>query len=111
MKSNYYIVLTTCPNPEVASQLAQEAVEKQLAACVNIIPGIQSIYQWQGKIEQENESLLIMKTQQQQLAGLESFIQKQHPYEVPEFITMTIESGSKAYLEWITSSLKNKTTV
>ena len=108
LKSNYYIAITTCPNPEVATQLAQEIVEQQLAACVNIIPAIQSIYLWQGKIEQDNENLLIMKTHQQQLASLESFIQKQHPYEVPEFITLSIESGSKAYLDWITASLNNK---
>lgn len=107
MKSNYYIAFTTCPNPDVATQLAQEIVEKQHAACVNIIPAIQSIYQWQGKIEHDNESLLIIKTQQQQLASLESYILKHHPYEVPEFITLSIESGSKAYLEWITANLNN----
>lgn len=107
MKSNYCIALTACPNPDVATQLARQVVEQQLAACVNIIPAVQSIYQWQGKIEQENESLLIMKTEQQYIASLESFIQNHHPYEVPEFITTTIESGSKAYLDWITASLSS----
>ena len=111
MKSIHYIALSTCPTPEVATQLAQEVVEQKLAACVNIIPGIQSIYQWQGKVTQDNESLLIMKTHQQQLAALESFIQTHHPYEVPEFITLSIESGSKAYLDWITASLTNKKTI
>jgi len=105
LKPNYYIALSTCPNPGVATQLSQSIVEQQLAACVNIIPAIQSIYQWQGKIMQDNESLLIMKTQQQQLAALELFIQEHHPYEVPEFITLTIDSGAKAYLDWITASL------
>lgn len=110
MTPNYYIALTTCPNPDIANQLALGIVEQQLAACVNIFPAIQSIYQWQGKIEQENESLLVIKTLQQQLAELESFIQKQHPYEVPEFITIPIESGSKAYLDWITASLSKSIT-
>lgn len=105
MKSKFYIALTTCPTPEVATQLARGIVEQQLAACVNIIPGIQSVYQWQGKVAQDNESLLIMKTQQQQLAALELFIQGHHPYDLPEFITLGIESGSKAYLDWIAASI------
>lgn len=105
LKSNYYIAFTTCPNSDIANHLAQEVIEQQLVACVNIIPTIHSIYKWQGEITQDSESLLIMKTQQQHLAALESFIQKQHPYDVPEFITISIESGSKAYLDWITASL------
>lgn len=108
MKSNYYIALTTCPTPEVATKLAQEVVKQQLAACVNIIPGIQSIYHWQGDVTQDSESLLIMKTQQQQLISLESLIKNHHPYEIPEFITITIDSGSQAYLDWITTSLNKQ---
>ena len=108
MKSNYYIALTTCPNPEIAQQLARGVVAQQLAACVNIIPAIQSIYPWQGEITQDNESLLLMKTQLQQLGELELYIQTHHPYELPEFITFTVKSGSKAYLDWITNSLNKK---
>lgn len=107
MKSDFYITLTTCPNTEVANSLAHGAVKQQLAACVNIIPGIQSVYQWQGKIETDNELLLVMKTNQQTLKALELFIQQQHPYDTPEFICINIESGAQAYFDWITSSLKS----
>lgn len=107
MKSLYYIALTTCPDSKVASSLAHTIVEQQLAACVNIIPGIQSVYQWQGEIETDNELLLVMKTNKQTLKTLELFIMQQHPYETPEFICINIESGAQAYLDWITSSLKN----
>ena len=106
MTSKYHIVVTTCPTPEVATQLANEIVEQQLAACVNIIPSIKSVYKWKGKIEHDEESLLIIKTMKQQLAPLEKLVLKLHPYETPEFISMPIESGSKAYLDWITASLE-----
>ncbi len=106
MKSPYYIALTTCPDNTVANNLAQQIVKQQLAACVNIIPNIQSVYQWQGEIETDNELLLVMKTQQQTLKRLELFILQHHPYETPEFICINIESGTQAYLNWITSSLK-----
>lgn len=108
LKPNYTIAITTCPNSNVASQIADILVEKRLAACVNIIPAIESVYQWQGKIEHEKESMLVIKTEHQQLKALESQLIKLHPYDVPEFITIPIESGSKAYLEWITASLKKE---
>ncbi len=107
MKSHYYVALTTCPDSKVANKLAQDIVKQQLAACVNIVPNIQSVYQWQGEIETDNELLLIMKTNLQTLKALELFVLQQHPYETPEFICINIESGAQAYLDWITSSLKN----
>ena len=106
MKPEFFIALTTCPNNDVATNLAEAIVQQQLAACVNIIPNLQSVYQWQGKIENDSESLLILKSKQQKLQKLESFVLEHHPYEVPEFITLNIESGSQAYLEWINKSLK-----
>ena len=107
MASKYLIAVTTCPTLEIATQLANDVVEQQLAACVNIIPAIKSVYKWKGKIEHDDESLLIIKTMKQQLAPLEELVLRLHPYETPEFISMPIESGSKAYLDWITASLKN----
>ena len=106
MTSKYHIAVTTCPTLEIATQLANDVIEQQLAACVNIIPAIKSVYKWKGKIEHDSESLLIIKTMKQQLASLEKLVLKLHPYETPEFISMPIESGSKAYLDWITTSLK-----
>jgi len=109
MSVPYYIALTTCPNREVAHRLAQTAIEQQLAACVNIIPNIQSVYQWQGKIETDDELLLLMKTNQQTLNALKLFIQQQHPYDTPEFVSIQLESGAQAYLDWINYSLtKNR---
>jgi len=109
LTSKYHIAVTTCPTLEIATQLANEVVEQQLAACVNIIPSIKSVYKWKDKIEHDDESLLIIKTVKQQLASLEKLILRLHPYETPEFISMPIESGSKAYLDWITSSMESKT--
>lgn len=106
LTSPYYIALTTCPNSTIATELAETCVEKKLAACVNIIPSIQSIYQWQGKIEHDTESLLIIKTTKDKLETLDTFIQKQHPYDIPEFITFNIESGSQNYFDWIRQSIK-----
>ena len=106
MTSLYYIALTTCPNTEVANRIAQGAVKQQLAACVNIVPNIQSVYQWQGKVETDDELLLVMKTNQSTLPALESFVLQQHPYDTPEFICINIESGAQAYLDWLASSLK-----
>ncbi len=106
--SDYYIAFTTCPNADVATAIAQGAVQQRLAACVNIIPNIQSVYQWQGKIETDNELLLVIKTKQHALAALEIFIQQQHPYDVPEFVSVNIESGATTYLNWITDSLQLK---
>jgi len=108
LKPEFFIALTTCPNNDIATQLAQAVVEKQLAACVNIVPGIQSVYQWQGKIENDSEFLLMMKTNRDKIESLQTYILEQHPYEITEFITLNIESGSAAYLDWINSSLSNR---
>jgi len=101
----YFLTITSCPSPEIAQSLAEACVKNKVAACVNILPAVQSIYQWQGKIERDTEVLLFIKTVQSKLAALQSFILKNHPYEIPEFIAIKIESGSKDYLDWIQQSL------
>lgn len=100
------MAITTCPDADIAAKLAEAIVEAQLAACVNIIPAIESVYRWQGKIEHDAESLLLIKTSRQKLSLLESLISQKHPYELPEFIALDISDGSTAYLEWITKSLE-----
>jgi len=105
LKSEFFLALTTCPDTDAATSLAHAIVEKKLAACVNIIPAIQSIYQWQAKIQSDSECLLMMKTNQQHLIALEHFIASEHPYDVPEFITFDIHSGAQSYLDWIQQSL------
>uniref|UniRef100_A0AC34PY65 Divalent-cation tolerance protein CutA n=1 Tax=Panagrolaimus sp. JU765 TaxID=591449 RepID=A0AC34PY65_9BILA len=97
----FSVVYVTVPNQEVANKIAKSVVEKKHAACVNIVPGIKSIYQWKGKIEEDNELLLIIKTKTSELERLKADVLKNHPYEVPEFISLPIESGSEPYLKWI----------
>ena len=101
---NYIIVLNTCNSTEIASSIAETLVTKQLAACVNIVNGIESIYQWQGKVEHEQEKLLIIKTRQSLFSRVQNTIQELHDYELPEIIAVPIDAGEKNYLDWIQST-------
>jgi len=102
----YQIVLCSCPNDDVANTIAQQLVNEKLAACVNLLPGITSVYAWQGKIEKDTETLLVIKTENCLFDKLSKRILSLHPYEVPEIVALDIQQGNKAYLDWITSSLK-----
>ncbi len=97
------IVLCTCGSAEEARKIAHGVVEKQLAACVNILPGVESIYRWQGAVEQANEVMLIMKTRDTVYANLEAEIRRLHSYSVPEIIAVPVERGLRAYLDWVGS--------
>lgn len=99
-KSDYRIVLTTCPNSQEADQLASALVESHLAACVQIT-GITSYYEWKNKVNKDEERLLLIKTQAQRCDAIEAFITQHQSYDVPEIITIPIRSGSEAYLSWI----------
>nr|BAL57250.1 periplasmic divalent cation tolerance protein [uncultured Gammaproteobacteria bacterium] len=101
MSTPYRIVFCTCPDAESASRLAYGLVENRLAACVNQVPGLTSVYSWQGQIETAGEVLLIIKTRADRLAELTAFIQARHPYELPEIVAVSVEQGSLAYLDWI----------
>lgn len=101
---DYIIVLTTCNSSEVASSIAEVLVSNKLAACVNIINNVESVYQWQGKIERDKEILLIIKTRQSLFSQLEQTIQENHDYELPEIIAVPIEAGEQKYLNWIQSA-------
>lgn len=102
METPYLVVLITTPTMEVAEKIATHLVEKQLAACVNILPPIRSIYRWQGKIEREEEILMICKTRRDLFdPGFTSAVKTLHPYTVPEIIALPIALGSTAYLDWI----------
>lgn len=105
--SNGLIVLTVCPSSEVAETIANQLVAKRLAACVNIIPGVMSVYRWKNQIEQDNEVLLLIKSTANQYSALEQLIKQQHPYELPEIIAVSVEVGSAAYLQWLSSSCHN----
>lgn len=100
------IVFSTLPEIAQAELLAKQLVERKLAACVNIIPNISSFYHWDEKIEQSNEVLLMIKTKEKLIVGIEDFFTKNHPYDIPELISCNIDGGSASYMEWLTASLK-----
>ncbi len=101
----HIVVFVTCPDREVGRKIAKSLVENKLAACVNVIDGLSSVYYWQGKIEEDNEVLLIIKTQEENYEKLEKFIKENHPYTVPEIIAMPVIKGSQDYLNWIDETL------
>jgi len=99
------IVLTTVGATFDPQPLALQLVEKRLAACVNIIPQIHSVYRWQGKIEDDSEQLLLIKTVEERLGELKTALFALHPYEVPEFIVLRPEELSDTYRSWLLSSV------
>jgi periplasmic divalent cation tolerance protein len=102
MEQAYQMVLITAPNREVSENIANALVEARLAACVNIISPMISIYRWQGKIEREQEYLLLCKTRRELFdAQFMATVKSVHPYEVPEIIAIPIQAGSQNYLDWI----------
>ena len=101
MQDQYQLVLCTCPDQDSAQAIAEHLIDQGLAACVNILPGILSIYSWQGKRESAQELLLVIKTTKTVYDTLEKTITGLHPYELPEIIAVNIENGSAGYLNWI----------
>ncbi|SPE45113.1 Divalent-cation tolerance protein CutA [Candidatus Sulfotelmatobacter sp. SbA7] len=100
------LVLTTCGSLEEARSIAQTLVERQLAACVNIAPQIESVYRWQGEVETATEWLLVIKTTAEVFDRLRETLSELHTYELPECIAIAVEDGSAAYLEWIGQSVR-----
>ena len=100
------IVLSTAGSEEEARKIARHLVDQQLAACVNIVPHIESIYRWQGKIESGREWLLVIKTNSTNLPAVQDAIRELHSYDLPECIALAIEDGGSEYLEWIGESMK-----
>jgi periplasmic divalent cation tolerance protein len=100
------VVLTTCGSQDEGRAIAHALVEKRLAACVNVVPNIESVYQWQGKVETSHEWLLLIKTTAGAVGSLRDAIHELHSYDVPEFLVLAIEDGSDAYLEWIGDSVR-----
>jgi periplasmic divalent cation tolerance protein len=100
------LVLSTCGSIDEARKLARALVEKQLAACVNIVPQIESVYYWKGKVETSTESLLLIKTTAGAFDELRDVLTELHSYDVPECIEIAIEDGSAAYLAWIGESVR-----
>ena len=101
MSPSPLIVLCTCPDLATAERIAETVVGERLAACVNIVPGLTSIYRWEGQIQRDAELLLLIKTRQEVYPLLEARIRELHPYQIPEIIALPIQIGSAAYLDWI----------
>ncbi|KAJ8648099.1 hypothetical protein MRB53_001122 [Persea americana] len=101
------VVYVTVPNKEAGKKLADSIVREKLAACVNIVPGIESIYFWNGEIQTDSEELLIIKTRESLLEALTEHVKSNHEYEVPEVIAMPITGGNLKYLEWIKNSTRD----
>lgn len=95
------LVLTNCPDEEAANAIALAVVEARLAACVNILPRVQSIYRWQGRIESATEIPLLIKSTAASYPALEQAIRTLHSYEIPEIVALPIAAGLPAYLNWV----------
>lgn len=100
------IAYCTCPDMASAERISRGIVHQHMAACVNLVQGIHSIYEWEGKIQHDNEVLLIIKTTQDRLGAIRHLIEEQHPYELPELIATPIVDGLPDYLEWIKQCTK-----
>jgi periplasmic divalent cation tolerance protein len=104
--TEYVLVLTTLPSDTDAAAFARALVKERLAACVNLLPLMESVYRWEGRVERESERQLIIKTTRDQAAALWDRVRELHPYEVPEFVVLPIIDGNDAYLRWIGESTR-----
>ena len=100
----FRIVLVTAGSEEEAANIAKALVEERLAACANIVPKIRSVYRWEGKVQDEAEALLIIKTAEAALPALEDRVRALHSYDVPEVISVKLDQGSGPYLDWLAES-------
>lgn len=101
------VVLTTTPTEEEAEQLALKIVKQKLAACVQVLPNIKSFYFWEGRIQTEGESLLLIKTLDDRYSDLEKFILEHHSYEIPEIVALNSEHVSGSYLKWLSEFIRS----
>lgn len=104
--TDFQIILCTCSDREQAERIAHRLVELHLAACVNILPGVHSIYRWQGGVESAAEVLMLIKTRAAHSNEVQSTITSLHSYEVPEFLVLSVTGGSEPYLAWLNASLQ-----
>lgn len=102
MSEEHLVVLSTCPNRDVAEEIAEALVEDGHAACVNIVPGLTSVYRWEGKVQHDRELLLVIKTTRAAMRRLEETILRLHPDELPEIVAVPITAGLNDYLHWVT---------
>lgn len=102
---NVVVVLITCPTKASARRLAEELVKRRAAACVNIVPSIDSVFRWQGRLERSREVLLVVKTTAAHFESLRRAVVRLHPYDVPEVIALPLVAGHRPYLQWVERAL------
>ena len=102
----FQLVMTTCPDEQIAKVIAEHLVKEKLAACVNILPNITSIYSWKNELQCDNEVQLLIKTHSEKFSLLNARINELHPYDVVEVIALNIQQGDNHYLNWIREYLK-----
>jgi periplasmic divalent cation tolerance protein len=107
LENNLHIVLVTAPDLDVARQLASAILKARAAACVNIIPGLESHYWWQGKLDRSSEVLLLIKTSKAKLKALQKLVLEKHPYDTPEFVAFPASMVAEKYLAWVHESVKS----
>ena len=103
---DFALVLVTAPDLKTARLLAKAVLQSRLAACANLISGLESHYWWQGRIERSNELLLLFKTTRKKLPALEKLLLAKHPYDTPEFLVVGLSDGNKRYLNWLAENVK-----
>ncbi len=104
MDSQALVVYCSCPDQAIAERIAEAMVNERLAACVNLISGLTSIYRWEGQLQRDTELLLIIKTRSAVYPQLEARLRQLHPYQLPEIIALPIHTGSADYLNWIAAN-------
>ncbi|MDX1556737.1 MAG: divalent-cation tolerance protein CutA [Xanthomonadales bacterium] len=105
-ENDVWVVLCTCPDDDTASSLARELVETRLAACVNIVPEIRSVFRWQGEVQSEAEALMVVKTTAGRYPALEAWLLDNHPYDVPEVLALPVENALAAYGQWVAAEVE-----
>jgi periplasmic divalent cation tolerance protein len=100
------LVISTCAAEADAERLARALLDARLAACVNLVPGVRSLYRWKGEIESEAEFMLIIKTSRDLFPALRAEIEKLHPYELPELLALPVLAGAENYLSWLQTNLR-----
>ena len=106
MADNFIMIFSTCPTQASAERIALSVVKARLAACVNVIPGLRSYYEWKGQVEVGDEVLLVIKSRVELFDALQNMIASQHPYELPEVIAVPISTGFPPYLAWLAANMR-----
>ena len=101
MTEEVRVVLVTAPDAETAAAIGRTLVEERLCACANLVPGIRSIYRWEGRVADEPEVLLVLKTRASRCAAVAARVKDLHPYALPEVVALPVVDGSEAYLDWV----------